>query len=366
MDKIVFLCGARDFHAMDWYKSAKKKLGVANVAVMADIISAEGMNSLLQADDELIELFIIDKWLFSSPSRIGDLWRNILKLFLLPIQAYKLKQYYDLNPHSVFYAHGMYYMQIAALAGVPYVGTPQGSELLVRPYRSRLYKYFAIKALRAAKFITVDSINMQKSAEEISGIRPHIIQNGIDVKSILQFVAQHSTSNRDGLLSIRGFTKLYREIDILNARNSSIQHKDSPIMFVYPFFDEQYLEEAKPLMIEKDALLGRLQRTDLYEKLANAKVVISIPSSDSSPRSVYEAIFLGCPVVITRNSYVDMLPRGMQERIVIANIEENNWFDKAVNHANEIALKPFTITDEYINMFDQEACFDKVYALLIN
>ena len=61
MKKIVFLCGARDFHAMDWYRSAKKHLGVKNVAVMADIISAEGMKCLLQPDDELIRLFILDK-----------------------------------------------------------------------------------------------------------------------------------------------------------------------------------------------------------------------------------------------------------------------------------------------------------------
>ena len=61
-----------------------------------------------------------------------------------------------------------------------------------------------------------------------------------------------------------------------------------------------------------------------------------------------------------------MLPKEMQERIVVADIEKDGWFDKAVEQAKVIAEKPFNISDEAIDMFDQEACFDKVYKLLMN
>lgn len=366
MKKIIFLCGARDFHAMDWYRSAKKKLGREQVAVMADIISAEGMRSLVQQDDELIKLHILDKWLFKNPSRIGDLWRNALKLLVLPLQAKKLKRYYKKNPDTVYHAHGMYYMQMAAKAGVPFVGTPQGSELLVRPYRSNYYKKFATKALRAAMYVTVDSANMQKSAENFSGVKPHIVQNGIDVKSILEYLEHAESPERKVWLSMRGFTPLYREIELLQGRKASTKYKDNPITFAYPFFDEPYMDEAKTLMNGNDEVIGRLQRNDLYAMMRKTEVVFSIPVSDSSPRSVYESIFLGCPVIITANAYVNMLPKSMQERIVVANLEENGWFDKAIDKAKEITKHPFTITEEAIDMFDQETCFDKVYALLMS
>lgn len=364
MTKIVFLCGARDFHAMDWYRSAKKKLGKEQVAVMADIISAEGLNSLLQPDDELIKLHIIDRWLFKTPSHIGDIWRNVLKLLILPLQARKLKKYHKKHPDTVYHAHGMYYMQMSAKAGVPFVGTPQGSELLVRPYKSNYYKNFATKALRAAKAVTVDSINMQKSAENFSGVRPHVVQNGIDVKAILDYLEHSEQPQRDVWLSMRGFTPLYREKEMLEARNKSDKYNNRGITFVYPFFDDFYMEEVKLLFHENDEVLGRLQRDDLYKKLRRSEVIFSIPVSDSSPRSVYESIFLGCPVIITQNAYVDMLPKEMQERIVVADIEKVGWFDKAVERAKEIAERPFSASDEAINMFDQEACFEKVYSLL--
>lgn len=366
MKKIIFLCGTRDFHAMDWYRSAKKKLGVENVAVMADIIEAEGMKSLMQEDDELIKLHILDKWLFRNPSRIGDMWRNALKLLVLPLQAKKLKRYHRQHPDTVYHAHGMYYMQVAAKAGVPFVGTPQGSELLVRPYRSNYYKKFATKALRAAKHVTVDSINMQKSAENFSGVRPHIVQNGIDVKSILKYLRHAEQQERNVWLSIRGFTSLYREVELLKGRNASTKYSEKSISFVYPFFDEPYLEKAKSLMKENDEVIGRLQKEDLYAEMCRTEVVFSIPASDSSPRSVYESIFLGCPVIITANAYVDILPKSMQERIVVADIEEKDWFDKVINQATVLAKKPYVPTEDAIEMFDQEICFDKIYSLLMS
>ena len=362
--KIIFLCGARDFHAMDWYRSAKKKLGVEKVAVMADIISAEGLNSLLQPDDELIRMLILDKWLFRTSSRIGNIWRNALKLLVLPLQARLLRKYYKEHSDTVYHAHGMYYMQLAAIAGVPYVGTPQGSELLVRPFRSKWYRKFAINALRGAKYVTVDSVNMQKVADNLSGVKPEIVQNGIDVKSIIEFLKEVGPQERNVWLSMRGFAPLYREMDILNGRNNSSAYKEKAITFVYPFYDGPYLEAAKSIMNENDVVSGCLQRKDLYSIMHRSEIIFSIPLSDSSPRSVYESIFLGAVVVITENNYVDILPESMRKRIVIADIKEDKWFDDAIVQAKSIACEPFEITQEMIEMFDQECCFDRTYKLL--
>ena len=36
--KVVFLCGASDFHAMDWYRSALKILPERNFVILTDLI----------------------------------------------------------------------------------------------------------------------------------------------------------------------------------------------------------------------------------------------------------------------------------------------------------------------------------------
>lgn len=363
--KIIFLCGARDFHAMDWYRSAKKKLGRDKVAVMADIIEAEGMESLLQPDDEIIKLHILDKWLFRKPSHWGDIWRNALKLMILPLQVRKLKKFYKSHPSIVIHAHGMYYMQIACRAGVPYVGTPQGSEILVRPYRSSFYWRFAKNALMGAKAVTVDSENMKRGVEKISGVVAHIVQNGIDIKSISDFLKQDSNEQeRTAWLSMRGLTPLYRERELITARNESSKFSGHPIDFVYPFFDDNYLEQTRNYCNNNDKFLGRMQRDDLYAMMKRSAIVFSIPSSDSSPRSVYEAIFLGCPVVITANAYYNKMPVCMQQRVVIADIEKHDWFDNAVEQALALSKLAFEPTQEAIDLFDQEKNFECIYALL--
>ena len=76
-NKIVFLCGARDFHAMDWYRSAKEELNNENVIVLTDLIESEGYKNLIKDNDNIYDLLIIDKILFKKQSRIGDVFTLI-------------------------------------------------------------------------------------------------------------------------------------------------------------------------------------------------------------------------------------------------------------------------------------------------
>lgn len=132
----AFLCGARDYHAMDCYQSAKQLYRDKQVMVVTDLLAAEGLESLATDDDIVEKLLIIDRFLIRRRCRLADLWRNVLKMAVLPIQAWKLKRFYQRHPDTIFLAHGMYYMRLAQQARVPYIGTPQGSEILVRPYQS--------------------------------------------------------------------------------------------------------------------------------------------------------------------------------------------------------------------------------------
>jgi len=74
-------------------------------------------------------------------------------------------------------------------------------------------------------------------------------------------------------------------------------------MFSYPFGNE-YSKNIKTKIqdygLESNVIwLGTLNCTEMAAHYNAADIVVSIPSSDSSPKSVYEAMFCGKPVVIS-------------------------------------------------------------------
>lgn len=345
---IVILGGARDYHVMDWYRAIKKALPNRKVLILTDLIQSEGYSRIVNQDDHIEKLFIIDKFLFKKQSRIGNLWRNVFKLFVLPIQIMYLKNYVHKHPNSIFHAQPMYYMFLCWLANIKFVGTPQGDEILIRPHESKLYRYFAIKSLNAADYISVDSINMQSEIKIMSGVNAFIIRKGIDIKSLLQL----KTANRTRVISIRGMTSLYRIKEILQARGENNQNVE--VDFIYPFMEEAYFSEVSCLLTNKDKIIGRLNKEDMYKLLSEAFLTISIPKSDSSPRSVYEAIFAGSCVALTYNEYIDVLPACMQERLYIVDLNNKKWFQEAVEFSKIKAQVRYIPSQEALKMFDQD------------
>jgi len=367
-NKLVFICAARDFHAMDWYKSAKELLPKKEIYILTDIIEGEGYKKLINNNDIVFKLILLDRILLQKQSHIGHIWRNLIKLFLFPIQVILIKRFAKKNPGAIYHAHSMYYLFLAWAARIPYIGTPLGSDVLITPNRSRLYKFFAVKSLKTAKAVTVDSIKMKDKVFELSGVNAQIVQNGIDMESINSFLKSHqfSSDTNKSVLSIRGLTPLYRIEAILTARNLSLKYSDIPITFIYPFQETEYAKKLLPLFKPFDKNLGRVERLKMYELLSGSKLVISIPSSDSSPRSVYEAIFCGCSVVIAYHPYYDVLPQCMKSRIILADLDDNEWFDKAVEASNVLIEKPYFPSEEALNMFDQKRSFRIMEKLLFN
>lgn len=360
MKDIVIVGGARDYHVMDWYWTIRSLAVDRKVILLTDLIGGEGFKVITKDDDIVEKLFIIDKFLFTKQNRFGDIWRNIFKLMVLPLQVVLLKKYAKENQNSIFHAQPMYYMFLCWLANVEFIGTPQGSEILVRPKRSKLYSLFARKTLQSAKYVTVDSQSMKDEIYKLSKKEAIIIQNGIDINEISNFKKfQESKTN---ICSIRGLTSLYRIDEIVVARNKS--NVKSDITFIYPFLDENYKKEIMPNLQNDDKDLGRLGKQEMYELLASSLLVISIPKSDSSPRSIYEAIFLGACVAVTYNTYIDVLPQCMKERLYIVDFEDDAWFDKAIAYATEISKKPYMPSEEALEMFDQERTMKKAIELL--
>lgn len=358
LDKeIIFLASGKDFHALDWYRTISNICLNTEVLFATDLIESEGQQKLLKSTDNVINLFNIDRFLFSRQTFFGNKWRNFIKLLFFPIQLLKIKSLKKKHPNAVFHAHTMYYMFISWLSNIDYIGSPQGDEILIRPYQSKLYRYFSSKALKSAKHLIVDSVNLQNGIKMLSQKNADVIQYGIDVTSIKLY--NNAQNSRAGIVSIRALYPLYRIKEILIARNNSINK--SQLIFFYPYWEEAYKEQIDSLLCPLDKNLGRLQtKNEMYQILSDSFMAISIPESDSSPRSVYEAIFSGCCAVVTYNPWIESLPICMKSRVFVIDINDQNWFSKAELHAKMITETPYIPSEAALDMFDQEVSMKKV------
>lgn len=364
--QLVFLCGARDYHAMDWYRSARLLFPRRSIVILTDLIAGEGFKKLIDHKDKVFYLFILDSLLFKTQSRFGNYWRNLLKLAVFPMQVLLLIRFSRRHPDCIYHAHSMYYLWLACAARIPFIGTPQGSDILIKPYRSILYRIASKISLRCAKAITVDSIKMASAVREIAGVTAVVVQNGIDISAVTKIKdsMDESSKQRNLVLSIRAMTPLYRIEDIVASRNHSRHFMSLPLLFIHPFYDSEYLERVHDLMRDYDKDLGRVNRDEMYSLLFQAKLVISIPSSDSSPRSVYEAIFCGAAVALTYHPYIDALPACMKARVILIELESKSWFDDALEAAELITQNPFTPSNEALDTFDQVRSFRILDSLL--
>lgn len=350
MDKplnAVFLGSGRCFHTMDWFRSCGRLTATPPVFI-TDNYGREGFAPLLRETDSVRELLIIDSLLPKRASSLGHKWRNLLKLALIPIQIVKLRRTLrDLRQPFVF-AHSTYYAFLASFCDVPYCATPQGSEVLVRPQASRFYRYLLTRSVRHASFVTVDSVAMAGALQRLTRVTPRIVQNGIDVSKIGE---SPTSSARTLVTSIRGLASNYRIVEIIEGRNQAAPA--AGLNFSFPFSERDYFQKIEAMLGQSDVLHRGLSRELLYEVFRQSVCVISIPKSDSSPRSVYEAIFCGAAVICTYAPYIDALPSCMRSRIVLVDISDPSWFLEGLNRGHKISAETFVPSTEALDLFDQ-------------
>tara|TARA_B110000003_G_scaffold273584_1_gene311644 strand:- start:8399 stop:9511 length:1113 start_codon:yes stop_codon:yes gene_type:complete len=350
---ITFICGASDFHSIDWYRTVKKinlKKRV-KVNVVTDEYSPHKLDNLLNESDNIFFLLNIGKLTSTtSNSFFSDFFRNLIKLFIIPIQAYKLNKLSKKLNNNVFHAHSMYYIFLSWLSGVEYIATPMGSDILVRPDKSLIYKYFCIRSLKSANKITVDSKRMFNKILNISNRKSYIVQNGVDISEIQSF--KKFDYKRNKFTSIRALYPNYRINELILNRNIS-SNPNLGINFLYPFFEISYKESILKCFNINDVNLGRLSKKNLYKTLWKSKIVFSVPESDSSPRSVYESIFSGCVIITSPAEWIDDVTECMKNRIIIADLNKHHWFDNALQRALEISKIKYDPSQKAYDIFDQ-------------
>ena len=91
--KLVFLCGARDFHAMDWYRRSIENLSNINISILTDLIQGEKYQKLITSQDKVFKLIVIDNFLLRDQSEVGNIWRRIIKIVVFPMQVLLIRRF---------------------------------------------------------------------------------------------------------------------------------------------------------------------------------------------------------------------------------------------------------------------------------
>ncbi len=214
---------------------------------------------------------------------------------------------------DIIHAHSLYYGFLASFikSDVPVVFTPMGSDVILHAQTNQIYRYMAKNAFRRANVVTGVSVLLQKRGCKVgAGVENnYIIQNGVDRTVFFpkpNGLKKHYQVDNDEILlfSPRAITPLYN-IDIIV---SAIAHLKSAgyrvkCMFSYAFggeYLEQLRKQIKVLDIEPEIIwLGHLSYEEMAKHYNVADIVVSVPSSDSSPKSVYEAMFCKKPIVVS-------------------------------------------------------------------
>lgn len=217
------------------------------------------------------------------------------------------------NKIEIIHSHSLYYGYLSSFvkSPVPIIFTPMGSDVIIHSQENRIYRHMAKSAFKKAQIVTGDSLLLQRKGYMVgaSKKRNYIIQNGVDSSIFFpkpnQLKKKYDVPN-DGILifSPRAITPIYN-IDIIIDSIAELKDACYEVRGMFSFaFGDEYSErlrsQSKKLGLENNIIwLGSLTYKEMSEYYNGADLVVSVPSSDSSPKSVYEAMFCGKPVIVS-------------------------------------------------------------------
>ena len=187
-----------------------------------------------------------------------------------------------------------------------------GSDILLVPKQLPYYKYY-YKLI----YFFIDGVIQDSAVSKNAGIRlgapkknNEIIDIGVDLNIFNQEIEKNIIRSKYNIrkdqkiiLHPRGFRELYNPDIIINSINT-VKKLYPDIVYIFcGYYDHHnnYEDKVKEMGIENNVMfVGHVDRIkELPYYYSDADVVLSIPSSDSSPLSVFEAMACATPVIVS-------------------------------------------------------------------
>lgn len=186
-----------------------------------------------------------------------------------------------------------------------------GSDILLAPLKNKNLKYLYQLSFKFTNAVIQDSLVVQKKAIEYGASRKnnYIVELGIDLSVFNLDVKKNVFKSKYNLdkdckivFSPRAFRDLYNINQIIDTI-SIVKNEFSNVKYVFCSYvnNTNYIRRIERLGLNNNVIiLGYINNPkEMAYIYADSDVVVSIPSSDSSPRTVYEAIATGATTIIS-------------------------------------------------------------------
>jgi glycosyltransferase involved in cell wall biosynthesis len=164
-------------------------------------------------------------------------------------------------------------------------------------------------ALQGSQLAFADSKHLARAARDLASVRVEVVRWGLDLDAYApgdRITARQALDlDHDGPLiaNVRGLDSLYNPVLLLEAFARVHQRRPNTKLLLknpkehVPTKTTKAIEELglRGLVI----MIGNVPAERMPDVYCAADVVVSIPSSDSSPRSVWEALACGRRVVVS-------------------------------------------------------------------
>lgn len=190
-----------------------------------------------------------------------------------------------------------------------------GSDLLVRPKESKLFRFLVQFLIRRAALITAVSDQVESALIHLGAAPEKILIFPMGVwRAEYESLVKSTMPDHPVICSPRLHEPLYNQRVVLEAfRRVITEYPQVELWFLGDGSQTRELQNlAEKYHLEGVQFWGRLPHPQFLEQLASSTVVVSIPSSDAAPVTLMETFAAGkLPVVSDLPVYRDWITDGV-------------------------------------------------------
>lgn len=374
--KILYINSSADWHTDLWVKYFAR---LHSVYLFSDKEDYRKKQSLFE-NITVVESYGYLGGILNSLKVKSHLLYQLNKIVSVRCYARQIDKFIQDCNIDIVHAHTLYFGYLASFikSDIPVVFTPRGSSVIIHSQKNRIYKHMARQAFSRADIITGDSLLLQDRGYNVGARkeRNYIIQNGVDTNIFFpkknDLKSKYGVSENEILIfSPRAITGLYN-IDMIIESLALLKKAGYGVKCMFSFaFGDEYTKKLKQLIKRLDVndnaiWLGYLSYDDMAMHYNAADIVVSVPSSDSSPKSVYEAMFCQKPIVVTDLPWSHELLSncGCLSRVKVRDPDELFRAIKKIidrpEYANKIASNAFKYAHMYFDYDVNMAKMEKI------
>lgn len=205
------------------------------------------------------------------------------------------------------------YAIVLGLLGVKIVLENNGSDVLLAPNNTVLRKKYQC-AYQLAKAVVQDSLGAQQAGIALGAPNDpnEVIELGIDTNVFHPYIEGGKFRQQYGIpidatviFSARAFSPLYNIQTIIKTIRPIIEEFPNTYYVFCTYVKNRKYQKLIEKLSDNVIFLGYLDNEgEMPQIYRDSDIVLSIPGSDSSPRTVYEAMACGSTVIVSNLPWI--------------------------------------------------------------